>query len=114
MIKAIFSGNTVTVNYFREDDPVGYFKTSTASADLLDNDVWYINRVYVQKEDRRKHVGTDLVKRMQEEIKARNPKAILIVTPGGYDTPPQVQIAFYRSMGFVKGMHGNVQCLVLK
>lgn len=114
MINAIYSGNTITVNYSNEDNPSGYFKTSTASADLLDKDVWYINRVFVQKEDRRKHIGTDLVKRMQEEIKARNPNAIMIVTPGGYDTPAQVQIAFYRSIGFVKGMHGNVQCLVLK
>lgn len=77
------------------------FKASVAEASMLRPGVWWIARVFVLPEHRRQGVGKALVNRLVDECFAQEPGEV-IVAPGGYDTEPEVQYAFYKSVGFVE------------
>lgn len=111
IFRSYFDGLSVSCIY--AENEIG-FESSTASADCIEEHVWYINRVFVNAKFRRKGIGTKMVEKLKEEIKGRDPKAMLIVTPGGYDIPLKSQIAFYNSIGFKDYRFNDSPCLMLK
>jgi GNAT superfamily N-acetyltransferase len=77
-----------------------YREKGVAEADHIEDGRWWIARVLVQpKEMRGQGVGTAMLKRLIELVKANGCKC-LQVCPGGYDDDPRA-IKFYKKNGFV-------------
>jgi GNAT superfamily N-acetyltransferase len=84
-------------------------KSSTASVDLFQENIWWVSRVFVHKDYRRQGVGTELVNKIKKAI----PKNCrLMVCPGGYDMTLKDQKAFYSSLGFVDSIHNGEPCMI--
>lgn len=86
----------MSVSVFEEhpDD----LRPSVASADRID-DVWWISRVLVQPNQRGRGVGTKLLKALIEECRKQGGREMQ-VSPGGYNSDPIRQRAFYVRAGF--------------
>jgi GNAT superfamily N-acetyltransferase len=77
-------------------------RPSTVGIDNVENHTWWISRVLVgDPNDRRKGIGSILLQRAIKEVLKRDPKANIIVEPGGYDLKTEDQIRFYKKNGFV-------------
>jgi len=77
-------------------------RPSTASIDNVEGNTWWVSRVLVgERDDRRKGIGSMLLQRAIKEVLKRDPKANIIVEPGGYDMKTNDQINFYKKNGFV-------------
>jgi len=61
---------------------------------------WWVSRVFVKQGYRRRGFGSRCLKRAIELVRKQNAKPI-IVMPGGYDIPFEVQQSFYRHHGFM-------------
>jgi GNAT superfamily N-acetyltransferase len=70
-----------------------------AEASRVRDTEWYVNRVFIRPEFRRQGIGRALVLRMLEEV-TRQGCTKLVLTPGGYDLPYEVQRDFYVACGF--------------
>jgi GNAT superfamily N-acetyltransferase len=79
---------------------IGYLCAATAGIDLLPAGHWWVSRVFVKPEHRRKGFGSQCLKRAIELIRKRS-SAPILVAPGGYDMPFEEQQAFYARHGFV-------------
>jgi GNAT superfamily N-acetyltransferase len=62
--------------------------------------VWWIARLLVQEDCRGQGLGGFLVTRVQEHLRAREGFVKLTVAPGGYNSDPARQRAFYERHGF--------------
>jgi hypothetical protein len=60
--------------------------------------VWWIARVKVDENYQRMGYGKDLVTTLASLRKGH----VMVVAPGGYSTPQEVQEAFYLSCGFIR------------
>ena len=74
-----------------------------ASIDNVGDGSWWVSRVLISnwREMGRLGIGSDLLQRAIKEVLKYDPKARIIVEPGGYDMDTQSQINFYRKNGFV-------------
>lgn len=70
-----------------------------AEASWMWGDEWYLNRVFIPEKYRGQGIGTILVAKLLEETTRQGCKK-LVLTPGGYDTPYEVQRDFYLKCGF--------------
>lgn len=86
-------------------------RASTASADEVAPGRWWICRVLVQREHRGQGLGTKLLRALVEECSKQGAKRIE-VAPGGYDSDPKRQRAFYLKAGFEP--EGDGELLVFK
>lgn len=77
----------------------GCLMAATASIDAV-GDQWWVSRVVVRPQYRRKQLGTRCLKRAIELVREQDGRPI-VVAPGGYNIPYEEQVAFYRSCGFV-------------
>ncbi len=77
-------------------------QAAVASIDNVGDGSWWVSRVLVStREIRRKGIGSELLQRAIKEVLKYEPKARIIVEPGGYDMDTQSQTNFYRKNGFV-------------
>jgi len=74
----------------------------TDQIDADNNDIWWLARLNVKPEYQRKGYGTILIDKLKENAKGLR----IIVTPGGYNTPFEIQHDFYESCGFVDQEEG--------
>ncbi len=85
---------------------------ATASASLITDEDWFVNRVIVKPAaHRRNGLGGRLLERLKEEVAKRGAER-LIVTPGGYDMALEDQVRFYEKRGFVEDVYEGDACLV--
>lgn len=70
-----------------------------AEASWIQDGEWFVNRVFIRPEHRRKGIGKVLVTRMLEEA-TRQGCTKMILTPGGYDLTYEQQRDFYVACGF--------------
>lgn len=87
----------VGVMYTKE----GTYGASVAGASEMNTETgeWFLNRVSVRPEHRRKGIGSELLRKLKHALDGTTCKK-LIVTPGGYGTPLNVLLAFYEKNGF--------------
>lgn len=77
------------------------FGSATCSACWIDDPkIWWVSRVLVKPNWRRLGLGTIVLGAVVDRIREAGGTCVQ-VAPGGYDTPPEVQRAFYRSCGFL-------------
>lgn len=95
------SEESITASYRHEG-----FGLSIASADRIFSatvlEGWYISRVMVRENHRRKGIGSKMLNSIIEEIKTRGEKCNIVVFPGGYGEDIKDQINFYEKNGFVE------------
>lgn len=84
-----------------------HFRNATASASDLGTH-WWIDRVWICPDWRRKGLGRFLVLELLAMVKARGGKRI-IVAPGGYNMRYRDQRAFYESCGFAEFERGAME-----
>lgn len=85
-----------------------------ASIDSLGNGQWWISRVLVNNPKiRRQGIGSEILQRAIKEVLKHEPKARIIVSPGGYDMDTESQFNFYRKNGFVD-LEGEEDTLIYK
>lgn len=90
-----------------ENFVASYFDYSCCEISNVGDGNWYINRVIVDKEKRRIGIGSKLlVETINDILTNYNPESI-IVTPGGYNTDPNMQFRFYEKNGFNKSLFNN-------
>lgn len=70
-----------------------------AEASRVQDGEWFVNRVFIHPEHRRKGIGKILVTKMLEEA-TRQGCTKMVLTPGGYGFPYEAQRDFYVSCGF--------------
>lgn len=79
-----------------------FCRPSTAGIDNIGGSKWWVSRVLVgDPEMRRMGVGSILLQRAVKEVLKRDPRAEIIVEPGGYNMKTEDQIRFYKKNGFV-------------
>ena len=83
--------------------PPNTIRGSTASIDNTQQGWWWISRVLVGDEDARRHgIGSIMLRRAVAEVLKQDPKALIVVEPGGYDMKKADQIRFYKKNGFIE------------
>jgi len=70
-----------------------------AEASWVRDTEWFVNRVFIRPEHRRKGIGKVLVTMMLEEA-TRQGCTKMVLTPGGYGFPYEAQRDFYVACGF--------------
>lgn len=81
--------------YFKPDMSV----RATADASLI-GDEWWLNRVVIApKAQQGKGLGGKLLEKLKKVVAGAGGK-FLLVAPGGYTTPYEMQVRFYRKHGF--------------
>ena len=70
-----------------------------AEASWVQDGEWFVNRVFIRPEHRRKGIGKTLVTRMLEEA-TKQGCTKMVLTPGGYGFPYEAQRNFYVACGF--------------
>ena len=77
----------------------GVWSLATASMDFVsDKGYWWINRIFIKEQRRRKGHGSSLVADLQNNANGYP----IVVVPGGYSMKVEDQRAFYESCGFVE------------
>lgn len=77
-------------------------QAGVASIDNVGDGSWWVSRVLIStREVRRQGIGSELLQRAIKEVLKYDPKARIIVEPGGYDMDTQSQTNFYKKNGFV-------------
>lgn len=74
---------------------------SSASADRIKDDAWWIPRVFVHPKHRGQGVGSSLLQELVKRCLEQGPDRIE-VAPGGYESDPERQRNFYTKNGFVE------------
>lgn len=62
--------------------------------------VWWVARCLVKEEHRGRKLGSLLLTRVQEHLRGREGFIKMVVEPGGYNSDPARQRAFYERQGF--------------
>lgn len=90
----------------------GHRSVATASlSPTTEPGVWWVARVFVRPEYRKKGLGRAVVDKIKAAAQQRGVHK-LVVCPGGYDIPQEVQEAFYVSCGFEKVCEGTYEALL--
>jgi GNAT superfamily N-acetyltransferase len=76
------------------------FRNATASVEDM-GDHWWVSRVWICPDWRRKGVGRFLVAELLSMVKDRGGKKV-VVAPGGYNMKYKDQRAFYEACGFTQ------------
>ena len=63
-------------------------------------DYWWVSRVFVRNKYRRQQLGSRCLERAIEIASNLDGPDSVVVAPGGYNTPYDVQCAFYAAHGF--------------
>lgn len=97
------SGMVVSAMYVASSRSIAIAEMNLMPSSLYDlgrlgKSLWWICRVVVDPKYRRQGYGRRLV----ETLAKHRRKFAMIVAPGGYDTPPKEQEAFYASCRFVR------------
>lgn len=61
---------------------------------------WWVSRVFVRPKYRRHQLGSWCLSRALQLAEQQGGPDVVVVAPGGYDTPYEAQCAFYRRQGF--------------
>jgi len=108
LIKINVVKNDTHVAFYYNDNSL--FPIAVAEMDLvgslfdsIEGHHWWISRVLVQPNHRRKGIGKEIVSKL---ISHHN-NYPLIVCPGGYNSPHEEQVLFYKSCGFVELSSNN-------
>lgn len=81
---------------------------SIVDAVRYEGETWLLTRINVHRDFRRQGNGSALLTEVASRLR-RQGALSLIVAPGGYDTPPEVQQAFFTSLGFSSSPSGYLE-----
>lgn len=87
------------VTAFMWSKPGGLGSSTASATPVKSDDVWYLNRVVVRRDDRRQGIGSLLIESLKLILRRRGAKKLL-VEPSGYDTSQEEKIQFFMACGF--------------
>lgn len=90
--------DNVSIIAIDSSKPIGGADMSFTGEVIVGIPAWWLSRLNVKKEYRRKGIGKSLINILVEHALGYP----IIVAPGGYDTPVKEKKSFYASVGFVK------------
>jgi len=99
LFKRLTPQMSVTDRYVLVNLVDGLFSVATCSIDKTPEH-WWVSRVYVRPKYRRHQLGSWCLSRALQLAEQQDGPRVVVVAPGGYNTPYEAQCAFYRRHGF--------------
>ncbi len=92
-----------------KESSTAYSGRSIVNMSHIEDNTWEVNRVFIQPEDRKKYLGTNLLTMAIHCAKEQGATSIF-VTPGGYTSDQEGLYTFYNKCGFKhdKKQHGKM------